>query len=155
MAFKSCCKDFLKKKSASSKTVFTVKDLNVNFFDYENNELVKKNSNMILPSVFLPLIERKTRLTRLTTAAIGHIITDAILENTNHSGIIKANIYDHFLAFTVLENSYYKNNNYEKTKITKRDFSDENIQNFQFLKENIDWDQFLLSDAPNEVYNIF
>ena len=30
-------------KSASSKTGFTVVDLNINFFDYDNNELVKKS----------------------------------------------------------------------------------------------------------------
>ena len=60
-----------------------------------------------------------------------------------HSGIIKANISDHFAIFAILETSSNKNKNYKKTKITKRDFSNENIQNFQFLLENIKWDQFL------------
>ena len=83
-------------------------------------------------------------MTRTTATAIDHIITDAILESTMHSGIIKANISDHFPIFTILENSYNKNKNYEKTKITKRDFSNENIQNFQFLLENIKWDQFMM-----------
>ena len=72
-----------------------------------------------------------------------------------HSGIIKANISDHFPIFAILETSSSKNKNYKKTKITKRDFSNENIQNFQFLLENIKWDQFLPSNAPNEAYNIF
>ena len=67
-----------------------------------------------------------------------------------HSGIIKANISDHFPIFAILETSSSKNKNYKKTKITKRDFSNENIQNFQFLLENIKWDQFLPSNAPNE-----
>ena len=104
---------------------------------------------------FLPLIQRATRATRTIATAIDHIITDAILESTMHYGIIKANIYDHFPIFAILENSCNKNKNYEKTKITKRDFSNENIQNFQFLLENIKWDQLLLSNAPNEAYNIF
>ena len=72
-----------------------------------------------------------------------------------HSGIIKANISDHFPIFAILETSSSKNKNYKKTKITKRDFSNENIQNFQFLLENIKWDQFLPSNAPNEAYNVF
>ena len=72
-----------------------------------------------------------------------------------HSGIIKANKSDHFPTFAVLENSYNKNKNYEKTKVTKRDFSNENIQNFQFLLENIKWDQLLPSKVPNQAYNIF
>ena len=153
--FKNYCKDFLKKKSGSSKTVFMVGDLNINSFDYDNNALVKNFFNLIFQSGFLPLIQRATRVTRTTATAIDHIITDAILESTMHSGIIKANISDHFPIFAILENSCNKNKNYEKTKITKRDFSNENIQNFQFLLENIKWDQLLPSNAPNEAYNIF
>ena len=106
-----------------------VGDRNINSFDYDNNELVKK---LIFQSGFLLLIQSGTRVTRTTATAIDHIITDAILESTMHSGFIKANISEHFPIFTILENSCNKNKNYEKTKITKRDFSYENIQNFQF-----------------------
>ena len=153
--FKNYCKDFLKKKRGSSKIVFMVGDLNINSFDYDNNALVKNFFNLIFQSGFLPLIQRATRVTRTTATAIDHIITDAILESTMHSGIIKANISDHFPIFAILENSCNKNKNYKKTKITKQDFSNENIQNFQFLLENIKWDQLLPSNAPNEAYNIF
>ena len=120
--FKNYCKDFLKKKSGSSKTVFMVGDLNINSFDYDNNVLVKNFSNLIFQSEFLPLIQRATRVTRTTATAIDHIITDAILESTMHSGIIKANISDLFPIFTILENSWNKNKNYKKPKTTKRDF---------------------------------
>ena len=110
--FKNYCKDFLKKKSGSSKTVFMVGDLNINSFDYDNNALVKNFFNLIFQSGFLPLIQRATRVTRTTATAIDHIITDAILESTMHSGIIKANISDHFPIFAILENSCNKNKNY-------------------------------------------
>ena len=109
---------------------------------------------MIFQSGFLPLIQRATRVTRTAATAIDHIITDAILESTMHSGIVKANISDHFPIFAILENSYNKNKT-AATKITKRDFSNENIQIFQVLLENIKWDQLLPSNAPNEAYNIF
>ena len=132
-----------------------VGDLNINSFDYDNNALVKKFVNLIFQSGFLPLIQRATRVTRTTATAIDHIITNAILESTMHSGIIKANISDHFPIFAILENSCNKNKSYEKTKITKRGFSIENIQNYNFLLENIKWDQFLPSNASNEAYNIF
>ena len=36
-----------------------------------------------------------------------------------------------------------------------RDFRNKNIQNFQFLLENIKWDQLLPSNESNEAYNIF
>ena len=96
-----------------------VRDLNINSFDYENSKLVKKFVNLIFQSGFLSLIQRATRVTRTTATAIDHIITDAILESTTHSGIVKANISDHFPIFIISENSCRKNKNYEKTQITK------------------------------------
>ena len=116
-------------------------DLNINSFDYDNNALVKSFSNLIFLSGFLPLIQRATKVTKTKVTAIDHIITDAIFESTMHSGIIKANISDHFPTFTILENSCNKNKNYKKTKLTKRDLSNKNIKTFQFLSENIKWDQ--------------
>ena len=72
-----------------------------------------------------------------------------------HSKIIKANISDHFPIYAILGHSCNKNKNNRKTKITKQDFSNENIHNFQFLLKKIKWDQLLSSNAPNEAYNIF
>ena len=132
-----------------------VEDLNINYFDYDNNELVKNFFNLIFQSGFLTLIHRATRVKRATAIAIDHIITGAILESTMHSGIRKSNRSDHFPMFTILESSCNKSKIYEKTKITKRDFSNENARNFQSLLENIKRDQFWLSNAPNEAYNIF
>ena len=37
----------------------------------------------------------------------------------------------------------------EKTKIMKRDFTEENIHTFEFLLKNIDWNRFLPLDSPN------
>ena len=110
---------------------------------------------MIFQRGFLPLIQRATRVTRTTATAIDHIITDAILESTMHSGIIKANLSDHFPIFVILENSFNKNKNYKKAEIIKRDFSNESIQIFQFLLENIKWDHILSSNGLNKAYNIF
>ena len=109
--------------------------LNSNSFDYDNNALVKKYFNLIYQSEFFTLIQRATMVTRKTATAIDHIITNAILESTMHSEVIRANISDYYPIFSILENSCEKNKNYEKTKITKRDFSNKNIQNFQFLLE--------------------
>ena len=117
--FKNYCKDFLKNKSGSSKTVFMVGDLNINSFNYDNNALVKNFFNLVFQSGFLPLIQRTTRVTRTTTTAIDHIITDAILESIMHSGIMKANISDNFPIFVILENSCNKNKNYKKKKKKK------------------------------------
>ena len=116
--FKNYCKDFLKKKGASSKTVFIAGDFNINSFDYDNNVSVRNFFNPIFQSGYLPLTQRATKVTT-TATAIDHIITDAMLESIIYSGIIKANISDHFAIFTILENSCNKNKNYEKAKVAQ------------------------------------
>ena len=105
-------------------------DLNIHSYNYGNSQLVKKIFNLTFQCGFLPLIQRATRVTRTTTIAIDYIITDAILKSTKQSGIIKANLSNHFPIFTISENSYDKNKIYKKSKITEHDFSNENIQNF-------------------------
>ena len=82
--------------------------------------------------VNLDSYQKATRVTRTTATAIDYIITDATLESLMHSGIIKANISDHFPIFAILENSCHENKNYEKTKITKQDFRNEIIQDSNF-----------------------
>ena len=70
--------------------------LNINSFDYENNPLVENFVNLIFQSGFLTVTNRATRVTRTRATAIDHIITDAILESTMHSGIKKPNRSDQF-----------------------------------------------------------
>ena len=72
-----------------------------------------------------------------------------------HHGIIKTNKSVHFSIFIILENICNSNEANEKTKATKRDFSDENAKDFQFLLENIKWDRFSPSNAPNKAQNNF
>ena len=79
--FKNYCKDFIKKKSGSSKTVFMVGDLNINSFDYDNSALVKKNFNLIFQSGFLPLIQRATRVARTTAIAMQYLKVPCTLKS--------------------------------------------------------------------------
>ena len=148
--FKDYCKELLSKKKTSGKNVFIVGDLNINSLDYESNEPVKNFFNLVFQNGFLPLIQRATRVTKTTATAIDHIITDAIFKNKMTSGIIKTDITDHFPLFTILEK--YNKNSPEKTKIMKRDFTEENIHTFEFLFKNIDWNRFLPLDSPNLAY---
>ena len=68
--FKNYFKYFLKKKSASSKTVFMVGDLNINSSHYDNNALVTIFFNLIFQSGFLTLIQRHSRVTRTTATSM-------------------------------------------------------------------------------------
>ena len=85
--------------------------LNINSFDYKNNPLVENFVNLIFQSRFLTVINRATRVTRTTATAIDHIITDAILESTMHSGIIKQTylIISLYLSFQITAATKIKN----------------------------------------------
>ena len=152
-SFKDYCKELLSKKKTSDKNVFIVGNFNINSLDYEYNEPVKNFFNLIFQNGFLPLNQRATRVTKTTATAIDHIITDTICKNKMTSGITKTDITDHFPIFTILEK--YNKNPPEKTKIMKRDFSEENIHTFEFLLKNIDWNRLLPLDSPNLAYGNF
>ena len=49
--------------------------------DYETNEAVKNFFDLALQKFLIPLINRTTRITRTTAAAIDHILTDSYSEN--------------------------------------------------------------------------
>ena len=50
---------------------------------------------------FLSLIQRPTSVTRTSTIAIDHILTNRVLENKIQSYFTKTDISDHFPIFTV------------------------------------------------------
>ena len=148
--FKNYGKDFLKKKSGSSETVFMVGDLNINSFYYDNNALVKKIFNLIFQRGFVTLIQGATFCCDCNWPHHKRCNTWKYHALRNHKS-------KHIWSFPYIcyYNSCHKNKKYEKTKLTKRDFSNESIQNFQFLLENIKWDQLLPSNAPHDADNIF
>ena len=106
----------------SNKAVFLLGDLNS--LDYDNNELVKNFFNLVFQIVFLPLIQRPARVTRITATAIDHILTNRVLENKTQSGIIKT------APAVISQYSLGKMNetySLEKIKFIKRDISIEKI----------------------------
>ena len=133
--FKDFCKDFLNNQEMSNKTALLLGDFNLNALDYDTNKVVKDFFNLVFPNGFLSFIQRPTRVTRTRGTAIDHILTNRVLENNIQSGIVKTDIRDHFLIFTV-----FKTNEtcfLEKAKFIKRDISSENIDTFKFLLENM------------------
>ena len=92
-------------------------------------------------------------MTRTTATAIDHIITNTAVESDIQSGIIKSDISDHFPIFCVFP--LKERNVLSKTRTEKRYFSQENIDTFKFLLENIKWNQLLPTNSPDKAYDIF
>ena len=71
--------------------------MNINVLDYESN----KKGHHFLKGKFqynmIPTINKLTRVTKITTTAIDHIITNAVIESMKHrSGIKKIDVSDCF-----------------------------------------------------------
>ena len=75
-----------------------------------------------------------------------------ILNNYMHSGIITADISDHFPIFLISKDLILDSSN-EPIHITKREINDKSIACFKTLLSIVDWKHVLNEDSPNNVYN--
>ena len=85
----------------SNKTIYIVGDTNLNLIDYETNVKVKNDLNLLFQKNFIPVINKPTRVSRNNATIIDHINTNYFLNNYLHSGIITADISDHFPIFLI------------------------------------------------------
>ena len=85
------CVTFLKNKifhsTSVDKTFFLTGDFNINLLDFETNKRVESFVNLIFEFSMIPTINKPTRVTKDTAAAIENIITICILNNNFKSAI--------------------------------------------------------------------
>ena len=81
-------------------------DFNINFLDFETNKNVQDFLNLMFGYNMIPLTNKPTRVTRLSTNTIDHIITNSVTGQTDFkSAIIKTDLADHFpIVFTIKTN---------------------------------------------------
>ena len=72
-------------------------DLNLNLLDHENNRIMQDFLNLIYQNGMILTLNKPTRVTRKTAAAINHILTNSFIDTTIKTGIIKYDVFDHFL----------------------------------------------------------
>ena len=83
----------------SNKAIYIVGDINLTLTDYETNVKVKNYLNLLFQKNFIPVKNKPTRVSRNNATIIDHINTNHFLNNDMHSGIITADISDHFPIF--------------------------------------------------------
>ena len=71
-----------------------------------------------------------------------------------HSGIITADISDHFTTFLISKDLMLDSSN-EPIHITKRKINDKSIAYFKTLLSIVDWKHVLQENSPNNAYNEF
>ena len=94
------------------------------------------------------------RVTRTTITSIDHILTNAILTNTVHSGFLQTDISDHFPIFTFIEDEITKNES-GTTTIFKREINEKTKETFKNMFKNYDWNPVINENNPNNSYDKF
>ena len=129
-------------------------DTNLNLIDYETNIKVKNYLNLLFQKNFIPVTNKPARVSRNDATIIDHINTNHFLNNDMHSGIITADISDHFPIFLISKDLMLDSSN-EPIHITKREINDKSKAYFKTLLSIVDWKHELNENSPNNAYNDF
>ena len=126
----------------SNKLSYAARDFNLNVLDYNKNEKVTKFLNLTIEYGFVPVINKPTRVTKNTLAAIDHIITNSLLHRTMNTGILKLDISDHFPIFLIAKTEK-KMIPEGKLQITKRLINNKTNEKFKNALQEMTWEAFL------------
>ena len=92
-------KNSLSKLEISHKGVILDGDFNITLLDFDANKKAQNFVNLMFRFGMIPAINKTMGITRLIFSAIDHIITYSIMHTGFKSGIIKTDIFYHFLIF--------------------------------------------------------
>ena len=91
------------------KTLFLVGDLNINSLDYWKNPNVRDFINLISQNDVFPLVNRPTRVTKISVTIIDHVLPHTIIDSKVQSGII-TDISNHLVVFAMIKTSLVQSN---------------------------------------------
>ena len=102
----------------------------------------------------VPTINKPTKVTRKTAAAINHILTNHFIDVNFKTAIFKTDISDHFpvsiiisLKEILVENKYFY--------VCKRLITDDAVERFNQALYESDWVEIETCDNPSECYKLF
>ena len=91
------------------KPLFLVGDLNINSLDYWKNPNVRDFINLISQNDVFPLVNRPTRVTKISVTIIDHVLPHTIIDSKVQSGII-SDISNHLVVFAMIKTSLVQSN---------------------------------------------
>ena len=152
--YKTYLENFFNKMKKFNNAIYIVRDTNLNLIDYETNIKVKNYLNLLFQKSFTPVINKPTRVSRNNETIIDHINTYHFLNNDVHSGIIRADISDHFPIFLISKDLMLDSGN-GLIHILKRERNNKSIAYFKTLLSIVDWKHVLNENSQNNAYNEF
>ena len=127
-------------------------DFDINSLDYFST-IARDFFNLAFQNSVFPVINRPTRVAKTSATIIDHILANTIIDSPLHSGLVKADISDHFAVFCLLKTNFEQSN--MKNIVTKRDINEASIKHFKSLFNSIDWDLVTQISLPSHSDSIF
>ncbi|MFZ2538187.1 MAG: endonuclease/exonuclease/phosphatase family protein, partial [Oscillospiraceae bacterium] len=143
----------LEKISKENRPCYLMGDYNIDLIRTNTNIHSQSFVNQLLIHGFLPKIENPTRITNSSATLIDNILTN--VHNTNiTSGIWMADISDHLPIYLTLP---YQKITHKSPQIfiTKRFYSEENMNKFKTQLNNADWSPVYSATGSNNKYQYF
>ena len=150
--FNEILTDLLSKLRTENKLVYLMGDYNINLLSSETHALTSEFLELMFSNMYVPLINRPTRVSKSTATIIDNIFTNCKHFDSAFSGIMYTDISDHFPVF-VIDNLQTQN---EDTPYSLRRFyNNRNIERFKNELNNIDWNDVLDITDPQSAYTLF
>ena len=108
----------------------------MNSLDYSIYTNVRYFFNLVFQNGVFPLVNRPTRVTKLSATIIDHVLTNTIIDSEVQSGITKTDKSDHFAVFTLMKSSLVQPN--IKETFMKRDINEDSTKYFKSILNSVD-----------------
>ena len=149
--FTSTLFDLVNIINAEKKQSTIMGDFNIDLLKYNSHEKTNDYVDNLFTQGFMPLITKPTRVTSTSATLIDHIYTNNI-SKASTSGIILTDVTDHF---GILYCVRCKPTHAANITTRKRSFSVNNVKLFKSHLDEINFNQILEINCPNEAYNNF
>jgi Reverse transcriptase (RNA-dependent DNA polymerase)/Endonuclease/Exonuclease/phosphatase family len=135
----------------SNKEMYLLGDLNIDVLKYKSCNLANTYVDLLFSNGLLQVVTKPTRCTNSSATLLDHVITNS-QSNNFASYVLISFISDHFPVIFELSNNVQPS----KPKILEsRNFSAQNVDNFNTFLSNQNWDTLLAINDPQRAYNEF
>jgi hypothetical protein len=131
--------------------VYAFGDFNLDALQYSSNQNVKEYIDMLFSYGLLQIVVKPTRVTNNSATLIDHLLTNSKNKKLE-TVILISKLSDHFPIIYIEQNSPKDN---ADEFFEARNFSNQNINCFQEILAQTDWNSVLSADGTQDAYNNF
>lgn len=134
------------------KGIYLLGDWNIDLLKIENNPVVSQFTNIMYSFSYTPLITKPTRVTDNCATLLDNIWSTEVEYNVKNC-IWYTDISDHFPVISYF--SYIRNSSRQKKIISKRSFSNRNIEQFVQMIYHTNWNDIYSHNCANKAFDTF